>query len=333
MKIRHILPILFAALFLTACFEEDQRVTPHEPGDELTVLLKYNIYDTMQYFDCSSNQVVQEFGNKEWNLGFETAKKGWQILLNSAPNYYISHTGSNDFDALTSTPDGYEWIFDKSNGDRDSTAIDKWVSFTETDTTYSNEVILLGRYDGINYSAVKKFVFTYVDEDKYEFRFANMDGSEDVNFSIEKDTTVQYIYFSIADGGSVVPQVAKTDWDLNFCQYSTMLYDDNGTPTPYSVRGVLINPFGVEVAVDTSMTFAEITLPDIENLHYSRQIDVIGHEWKSFEGDVTKSDYVVNSNINYFIHDFAGFYYKLRFTKYDNNEGKKGYPVFEYQQL
>lgn len=333
MKIQQIIPILFALLFFTSCFEEDKRVTPHVPGDELTVELNASIYDTMQYFDCSSNQVVRAYGNKEWNLGFETASDGWHILLNSAPNYYIRHTGETDFDALTTIPNGYEWIFDRPDGDPDSTAIDNWVNFTETDTSYTNEVILLGRYDGINYSVIKKFAFTYVDAEKYEFRFSNLDGSEDIHFSIEKDTTVQYIYFSIADEGSVVPQVSKTDWDLLFCQYSTILFDDDGTPTPYSVRGVLLNSFGVEVAVDTTMTFAEITLADIENLDYNNRLDIIGHEWKSFEGAVSKGDYVVNPDINFFIRDFAGYYYKLRFINYYNNLGQKGYPVFEYQQL
>jgi hypothetical protein len=332
MKLQNIFLILFISAFFTACFEEDERVTPHEPGDELTVEIKYSIYDTMHYFDCSSNQVIQMYANNEWHLGFETAEDGWQILLNSAPNYYIRHTGSDDFDGLTAVPDGYDWVFDKSDGDRDSTAIGKWVSFTDTDTSYSNEVILLGSFNGINYSVVKKFVFTFVDAEKYEFRFANLDGTEDATIAIEKDTSVQYTYFSVINGGSIVSQPVKTDWDLLFCQYSTILYDDEGVPTPYSVRGVLLNPFEVEVAVDSTMTFADISFADIENLNYSKRTDIIGWEWKDFVG-IETGTYEVNPDINYFIRDFAGFYYKMRFINYYNSEGKKGYPVFEYQQL
>ena len=258
-KFHHILSILFLALFFTACFEEDDRVSPHVPGDETVVEIQKNIYDSMLYFDLSSNRVVQSFANNDWHLAFECGEEGWQIRLNSAPYLYIRHTGSTDFDGLTSVPDGYDWVFDWSNGNRDSTAIDEWVSFSETDTTYSNEVILLGSYNGLNYSVKKKFVFTHVDESKYEFRFSNLDGSEDVTFSLNKDESVDFVYFSTKDGGSIIPQLAKTEWDFLFCQYSTIIFDTTGIPTPYSLRGVLINPNGVEVAKDTSLNFTDIT--------------------------------------------------------------------------
>ncbi len=331
MKIQYLI-IFLLLLFLASCFEEDEMVTPHVPGDELTVELPNSIYDTMQYFDCSSNLITQAYPNKAWHLGFESAKEGWQIRLNSAANYYIRHTGETDFNAVTSIPDGFEWIYDKPDGDRDSTAIHQWVNFSDSDTIYTNEVILLGVYNGLIYSVLKKFVFTYVDENKYEFRYANFDGSNQIDFAVEKDTMVQYVYFSYENGGSIVPQTIKTDWDLLFSQYLTTLYDIDSVPTPYSVRGVLINPFGVEVAVDTSMSFMDITLDNIIDLDYSSRLDIIGHDWKDFQGQV-KGDYVVFTNINFLIRDFAGFHYKLRFIDYYNNQGEKGYPEFEYQRL
>lgn len=43
--------------------------------------------------------------------------------------------------------------------------------------------------------------------------------------------------------------------------------------------------------------------------------------------------YVVNSEITFLVIDYAGFYYKLRFVDYYNNEGEKGFPAFEFQRL
>jgi len=307
-------------------------VTPHVPGNEITVELGSNIYNKMQYFDCSSNQIVQEYDNNAWQLGFETAEDGWHILLNSASNIYIRKTGINVFDDVNNVPDGFDWIYDNPDGNPDSTAIDKWVITNSSDTNYTNEVYLLGFFDGISYSVYKKINFTFVNESRYEFRSANLDGSNEVLHEVLKDTMYQYMFYNIIGEHGIVDQPLKTDWDILFSQYLITLYDNDGTPTPYSVRGVLLNPFGVKVAVDSVMTFTDITLNDIVYLDYSNEINVIGHEWKYYSG-VESGTYVTNTDVNYFILDFSGYYYKLRFISYYNTAGSVGYPVFEYQQL
>ena len=92
-----------------------------------------------------------------------------------------------------------------------------------------------------------------------------MDGTEPGIFSITKDLTKNNVYFSFSDGGKeVTVEPSKNGWDFVFTQYSTILYTDEGVATPYFVRGVLSNPNGVEVALDTLIGFTNITVSDMK---------------------------------------------------------------------
>jgi hypothetical protein len=95
------------------------------------------------------------------------------------------------------------------------------------------------------------------------------------------------------------------------------------------VRGALINETGVEVAVDTTLWFRDITIENADSLTFSQKRDVIGHEWKYYNNE----DYVIDTLYNFIIKDKQGFYYKLKFVGYHNEMNQPGYPVFEYQAL
>lgn len=331
MKIKsiHILILIVQLVLLNACFIEDQKIPAHEPGEESYYQISQSVYNVQSYFKLSEDTVVWRTKNGEWDLGFESGENDWRILLNSADYLKIARTGSTDFDALTQIPENTSWHFDRPDGNIDSTAIGMYFDSLGNQRSFTNEVYLLGRYNGISYSVYKKFRIDSVNSENYYLRAANIDNSDDQVHVVPKDTTVDFVHYSFKDGGSVSPQPLRPEWDFVFTQYATTIFTNDGIPTPYTVRGIFINPDKIAVAVDSLSGFANITREMAEEMQYTTRWDAIGYEWKEYIDDV----YVVNSEITFLVIDYSGFYYKLRFVDYYNNEGEKGFPAFEFQRL
>jgi hypothetical protein len=336
---KHIYIISFFFL-LTSCFKEDEKITPHDPGDVETIIIGLtNDYRYQVYFDLGNGEVVSTSLKKEWDLGFETSKDGWHIVLNSSNFMLAAGTGLTDFSIPVDTV-GLIWKYDVSSGNTDSLAIGKWVDFLLPDSVkiYTNEVYVIDRgYDEAgNLRGLKKIVFQEFGDSTYSFRFANLDGSNEHSFTVTKDPSVNYSCFSFDEGGKqLYLEPPKNDWDLLFTQYTTLLFTDEGDPYPYLLTGALSNPTGVIIARDTLYDFSAINLDVATSLIYSPALDMIGYNWKDVVGDVSSGNvsYVIIEGLNYVVRDAEGFYYKLRFISFYSGSGEKGYPTFEYQRL
>ncbi len=341
----NILVLTGVILLFNSCFKEDRKVRPHDPGNLKMVTIDMTdapnkIFYTYQvYFRLNSAAVISTNEKKNSDLGFECADSAWHIILNTADFMYATNTGSTDFSATYDTT-GMKWSFDKSDGNPDSTAIGKWIQFSGPDSikSYTDDVYIINRgYDALgNLLGLKKIVFLSLDQGEYTFKYANLDGSDEHTYSISKNPDVNYVFFSFDNGGKEVDlQPPKYDWDLVFTQYTTLLFTTDGEPYPYLVTGALSNRYGVEVAEDTIMNFESIDLQQAMNMDFSKDIDVIGYDWKDIVGDPASGSvtYKIRQKVYYVIRDQEGLYYKLRFIGFYNNDGLKGFPQFEFQQL
>jgi hypothetical protein len=334
----------FILIFLvTSCFKEDEKITPHDPGDVLTDSVRVarnGKYYYQSYYDLGTKSIVSTNLKSTWDLGFECGKEGTKIILNSSNFMLAARSGQTDFNLPIDTV-GYSWKFDASSGNPDSTAFGGWVYYISPDSTlaYSNEIYVIDRgYDADgNLRGLRKMVFQEVTDSSYTFRFANLDGSGDHFFTIKKDNEVNYICFSFdEEGKQLSPEPPKNDWDLLFSQYTTLLYTSEGDPYPYLLTGVLSNPNRIRVAQDTLYEFSEIDLDIAQSLIYSQALDEIGYDWKDVVGDVNSGivTYVIVEGLNYVVRDTDGYFYKLRFISYYNLvNGDKGVPTFEFQKL
>ena len=340
---RSVVYIILSVFILSSCFKEDEKVPAHDPGNLIEAEVALGEYYSYQvYFDLASNMDISSNDKDIYDLAFESGPEGWHILLNTASFMYAAVSGTDDFYAPIDT-NGYNWKFDKSNGNLDSTAIGQYFSYDTSDSSliYTNEVYVLNLgYDiNANLKGLKKVVFYMVDELTYTMRYANLDGSGENDFTIVKEDAdnASLSYFSFDDGGKqLYPEPLPTEYDLLFTQYTTLLYTNEGDPYPYLLTGVLVNRQMLETVRDTSMAFDEITYETAVLMDFTDQLDNIGYDWKLLEGDVTGGGtpvYKIVEGLHYIIRDTEGFMYKLRFTSFYNNQGVKGHPRFEYQRL
>jgi hypothetical protein len=324
-----LLKILLLIPLLTSCFREDEPVMKNRSE---SIEVEYSIYTHQSFFDLESRKIVSVNPVDSWDLGFESSDTGRHIIVNSGRYLGVYSVEGADIEGVASVPAGATWKFDKSDGDPDSTAVGEW--FNDNTGKSKSIVYIIGINDGINYSPYKKIVIDSLSEKVYSFRYANPDGSDPQTFEIAKDPSSNYVFFSFSEGGKqVLAEPVKTEWDLEFTQYSTILYTDDGIATPYSVRGVLINRNGVEVALDSLTGYTNISINDIQRQQFSKYSDAIGHDWKSVDLEGAGAEYAIRQNNTYIIRNNSGSYFKLRFTGYYNDQGAPGYPRFEIMAL
>lgn len=315
---------------------------PASPEKETTVELN-QYYQYQVYFDLGQGEVVSSFDRNLWDLGFEGKDSTWHIILNSSAFMMAAHSGQTDFNAVTDTI-GIDFTYDKSDGNPDSTAIGNWFSINGLDTVYSNEVYVIDRgltHLGV-YRGFRKIVFSKVSSQQYKIKYADLNGENESEIIIDKDPSVNYTFFSFeGEGSQIVLEPPAMDWDLLFTQYTTLLYTSEGDPYRYLLNGVLSNYNKVEVALDSITDYESIDLQHALSLGFSYDKDAIGYEWKYLEGDPTGGGgyyYKVRPNDEYpnwtyIIRNRNGVMFKLKFTRFYNDTGDKGFPTFAFKVL
>lgn len=327
---------ILLTLSMTSCFKEDDPITPYVPPEGLIYIkLENSIYENQVFFDFSSESIKKISSNSTWQLGFESSGDGFHIIVNSSDFWGVVNTESTDFQKTDFDLTGEFWWFDSSTGDLDSTAIGNWVDTTTETFSYTFHTYILGQYDGLKYHPYKKLKFMEVTDSTYSFVSANIDNTETDTVIIHKNDTYNYVHYSLKTSEQISIEPPKETWDVVFSQYQTILYTDDGVPTPYFVRGTLLNPYKTTAVLDTTMYFFDIAKEDVYQFHFTRQKDIIGHDWKSVEVDEesNSAEYAVRENYNYFIVDSEDNYFKMQFLSYTNTDGEKGFPSFQYYHL
>jgi hypothetical protein len=326
--------LLLSSLVLHSCFKEDEMLPMPPHGDVKTdTIAMSETYKYQVWFRLDSGKVVNANARSITDIAFECAPSGWHVILNTSDFARVVDLGTVPFGAECDTA-GLEWKFDKSDGNSDSIAIGQWFVLAGDDTVSNNHVYLIDRgLDDLgNPLGISQIIFDSLKNGTYHFRYTDWKGGAITTGAVKKDPAVNYLYFSLNGGGAIQHiEPPITQWDLQFTQYTTLLFTDLGEPYPYLVTGVLCNRTGVTVATDTTTNFFEIDLERAMQCTYSSVMDAIGYNWKYYNFD--SGVYTIIDNLNYIIRDHRGFYYKLRFIGFYNKNGEKGYPVIEYQRL
>lgn len=342
---------LFALLacvsIFTACFREDEKITLPPPGDaQVSQVSMGSSYDDQVFFSLR-NGVVLTNQHAAWDLAFESTADGYHIWINGGKDMLAAKTSTNMFSDITSF-NALTWRWDEASWNPDSTAIGNWVGNTVSGETAlatvamktdENEIQSTGRVyvidRGLTYEDVYerywKVVFQSYSTSSYTFKYAKLDGSFEDSIVLDKNSQEAYTYFTFDGGGhSIVMEPTPVQWDFVFTRYRYIFYNTNPY-TPYLVSGVLLNPQGISAAVDSTKAFADVDYDFAHTLPLSTQRDEIGFNWKSF--NFTTQAYETKQHYTYIIRDRDGYYWKLRFLDFYNDQGEKGNPKFEYQRL
>jgi len=312
------------SLLFTNCIKDDVPVIAHVPGDIQTVQIEIGYPYTYQvYYNCETNSVVNTNTKYDWDLSFECTQNGNHILLNTAKGMLACNSGSSIFDNVSDTI-GSTWLWDAPSGNLDSTAVNNWQG--------SNNIYIVDRqYDeNGNHMGYKKIQFQSVNNQNYTFKFADLNGNNEVTYTIQKNQNLNFIHFTFDNGGqTLVLEPNKNEWDLLFTNHH---HKFSNLPLPFVLTQVLSNKHNdVIIAEDNNNSFSTIELKDSINYIFTDIWDEIGYDWKIRNSQ--DNSFTIDANKSFILKTTNGFFYKIRFIDFYNNTGVKGYPTFEIQKL
>lgn len=329
---------IILAVTLFGCFEEESPIAPYDRGDVESNNVGMGVnYSQQLYFDLGTNAIVGNNVFSIWDLGFDCSEDSYHIILNTAKFAKIINVGPAMFDEDIPYDEALMG-YDSPKGYTDSTAIGKWWQENEDGTISSKKdmyIINLGTDENLQRNGTRKLMIDdYDNETKtYTVSYSRLDGTEKQTVEVTKNSDVNFIYLSMLTNKVLNLEPPKLQWDIFFSKHTEMLeYDDDPKGyLEYSVTSVLLNQKYVEAAhFRSDRPFKDITVDVIDTLNFTNHRNAIGHEWKYYDFE---QGYVVFSDIIYIIKDTEGFYYKLHFIDFYNDEGEKGYPKFEFQKI
>lgn len=286
------------------------------------------ITDTVQTGASYANQVWYSLSTDEqgaapknnWDVAFSVSGFGSTILINSVSGIVL-------------------WNYPKADatgyGSVDTNGLSTWVPRYNADTSWAMGA--MGRYaDPANPSdldwgvynvtthivtgdslyiiklaggAYKKLLIENLSSGVYNFKYANLDGTDAHTASINKSaySGKNFVYYSLLTNATTDREPLSANWDLLFTQYTTFL------PSAYTVTGILAND-GVQIAKCTDVP-DKTTFTDHATATFVTPINTIGYNWKTFTG----STYSVKDSLVFFVRPVNGDIWKLILTGFSGS--------------
>jgi hypothetical protein len=318
-----ILPFM-VVFSLASCDKGEIPVPPREPSGVITTQVEMGSdYRNVLYYNLKTNSVIRQHLKTDWDLGFETGEDGWRVILNSSKGMASAQTNFRFLKDVSNT-DGVEWRHDASSGNLDSTAVGDWKN--------NNQVYVLDRGYDLSGGLIG-IVKLRIEETTsgYRIHFADVSSTDSSAVDVEKDDMANFSCLSLEGEGTVVDiEPNKDDWHLKFTQY-THIFIQDGVVIPYGVTGVLLNPHQMQAYETQDLAFDTIDLDIATSFMYSDAVDILGYDWKEFNFDL--GTYTIESDRIYLLRNSEGIFWKLHFIDFYTQNGEKGAPMFELQEL
>lgn len=328
---RNVYMILFSALaiFLSACEKEEKPVVlPPKPADVKLMSVDMGKEYINQIFLNIHNGQSTSIDNRSWDLAFDASASGIAIYQNSGTNILTANSGSTVFKPYTSLK-SFVWAWDEASGHKDSLALKNCIPSigNPSDTVYMIRMSATTAY---------QFRIKSVTSLEYVIEVSNLENTWTKETIIFKDPTKTQVYFSFTDGGQYLNfEPTKENWHICFLRYRWIYYEFN-PPLLYLISGVHINPQLVTAVKDSVLDFYSVTKADCASKTFLSKRDVIGFDWKSPDlSNTSNVKYTIRKDYYYFIKENIGEQrlFKLRFLDFYNDQGVKGTPKFEVQEL
>lgn len=319
--------------------EDLRNLTAGTYSVEVTDSLNQQAYDTIIISQPSSQNEMVSMGasyNKdvyyslangtasspdrtEWDLAFYTNPMTSTIITNDGMGIklYVWPNGTKDDWATAIDTNGMLWPSALYNTYSDTSwqngAFDKnslghpdygWGQYDMTSHgVFGDSIHIIDLGDG----TLKKLLIEQRNPmtNTFHIKYADLDGTNEQTSEIVAADHLDknLIHFSLKTNQTIIHEPASESWDLMFTKY----FDES---IPYIVSGILTNN-GIMVAK------GDTTTTDYMSLSYSKVINTIGSDWKSF--NMGTYQYDLSDNLVFFIKDLNGDYYSIKFTAFEGS--------------
>jgi len=272
-----------------------------------------------------ANSTVHTVDRTNWDIGFYTVTWSAGVIINDGngvelftyPHADTSGWSTVDTTGLSSWPVMYNSTEDWEEGafNRFETGHPDYgwgVYNTVNHDVVGDSIFLLKK--GNDYCKKVWIVKKISTENTFVFKFANLDGSDEVEVTLNCSDyeDKNFIYYSLTNEAVIDREPNSDTWDVLFTKYNTMLEEGS----PYIVTGALNNVY-------VSANKYEMVNPDYSEwgvLPMDESRSSVGYDWKDF--DFTTGWMVFDSTV-FFVTDLNGDVNKLIFTEFEGMSSGK----------
>ena len=276
---------------------------------------------TNQSFYSLENGEVANLNNTDWDLAFSTATMSSSIRINAGMgtelysyplgdttdwNTFNSSNLSNWLPIYNSDTNWFVGAFDKNS----TSMFDMgWGMYSMITHHVTGDSLYAIKTVGGDW---KKLWIQKLANDEYTFKYANLDGTSEINTSVSKlnYSDKNFIYYSLDQNSVLDREPNSIDWDITFTKYITPVQG-----MPYGVTGVMSND-GVQVAQVDNLPDPN-SYSDYSQHSMSTEINTIGYDWKSF--DMSTFSYSVEPYRCYFVKDLQDKVWRIIFTSFEGS--------------
>jgi hypothetical protein len=336
MKTYSYILVVGVSFLFGACFQEID-TEAIEKTVENNFTSEFSIYNNVTFYKVYENTTQEVVTRKLgfWDLAFQSAKEGDNVLVNYTISGRAIKTGTTDFSQVDKGTveelfDSEDWKFNDPaySNIKDSIALKDWEN---------KEVYLV--YRGNTFSpenAYFKLQFLSKTPETYTFQYAHVESAAPIQATINRTESLANVYYSFDTATTVEHEPTLNDWDFYFAPYYGWFETlTAGVYSPYNLTGVMINnENGVRVAqvFDELIAYEEIDLGFAQNADFTSWKGAIGSTWKKIPS-TENPIYDMDTTKKYILKLADGNYYKLRFIDFYNDAGEKGFTSFEIQVL
>ena len=287
-------------------------------------------YCYQKYYDIENDVVVGENLITDWDLAFHNTQNA--IMLNSSKQMraiFVEDTvGLNDLASVFQSS-FLEIGYDDPSGSLESLALNNG-----QDELCQGYFVLDKGWHCSDDQQLGYVILNIVDynENIYAIEIFYEAGGLNETIEILKTTNDDYTYFSLSNNETI--SIADFDWDLCFSRYTEFDVPNPANSSQmgvYLLVGVLQNSH-VAVAIDNNNSFSDISIDLIDNYTFHSDRNSIGWDWKEYDSVNDLYTIAIDAPV-YVIKTSDNDYYKLLFLDYYNDNGEKGAPAFQIEQL
>lgn len=314
-------------VFIYGCERPEKPIKPYDRGGVISNTIGMgNSYQNHIFFNLDSNKIVKTINRMDWDMAFDCSAEKHIILLNNGRGVYAAATGKVAFSEVTDTV-GLKFLWGQPNLHLDSLAFGQW--WLKPSEIF---ILNLGLDDFSQPLGFIKCKPELQTDKSLKIWWCKLEENAPKSFIISKKSNYNFNYYSILNNKPAEIEPPKEEWDIWFTQYVKLVYSSDFKITQnYQLTGALVNHHRIKVAYDFKTPYSEISSNNLANYNFLTIRDGIGYEWKTF--NFSTNSYSVDPKMNYLLKVNNGFYYKLHFLDFYNDQGVKGYPKFEFQKI
>ncbi len=284
-------------------------------------------YSLQAYYTLESGD-VQQVTNEDWDIAFsDDGVTDAGIFLNESAAFmastlalYVSDktdwsesitdvSGFTDDTRLYNAKENWiEGAFNSVASESDPLDYGWGVYNPQNFAVEGNKIYVVEQRNG----SFLKLQIQRLADGEYQFRYAELDGSNEVNAVVSKNSDQAIVFYSLLE--NQVVDVPLKNADLIFKRYYAPLDDGTGNIIQYSVTGVLVAP-GTEAVVADGVDPETVVESDYSD-QYSAVPTVIGHDWKTFD---FSAGWQLDFDRVHFVKTRSGDIYKVYFFDFEGS--------------